>query len=288
MSDLIQNKWSEDAPYCIYKHTSPSGKVYIGQTCRKNLQKRFLYMGIGYKDCPYFWNAIQKYGWNNIKHEILAEGLTKQQADKYEKNLIKQYKDLGISYNVTDGGDGSKGTSFNTNKIPIYKDEIIKRIDKEILKEYLSLGWSIGYPQSIKNKISSTHKFKLCKNTLGKKSIYKGTLNKKVKPEELEKYLSDGWELGVSPNLKEKIRNSVNLTISKKDQCIWIHNEKEYKLIQKYELSEYLAKGWVLGMGNLVKSVKGYRWIHKKNKQLRVPQSKIKEYLNKGWEIGQK
>lgn len=92
--------------YIIYRHTSPSGKVYIGQTCQ-NLIKRS--DGSGYVHCKYFYNAIKKYGWENIKHEVLFEGLTKQEADKKEIELITYYKQLGISYNLTEGGGGLQG-----------------------------------------------------------------------------------------------------------------------------------------------------------------------------------
>lgn len=286
--DLIQSNWSEETPYCIYKHTSPSGKVYIGKTCRENLQKRFLHEGIGYRECSYFWKAIQKYGWDNIKHEILIEGLTKIQADEYEKMFIKEYKKLKISYNLTEGGDGSSGTSFNSGRILIYKDNEIKRINKELLEEYFLLGWSRGYPQSVKNKISETHKVRPNKNTLGKKSIYKGDLMKKVNPSELSEYLNNGWELGIPPNLKNKIKNAVDSTISKKGKTVWIHNENECRLIQQNDLSSYLNCGWYRGMGKQTNSTKGYKWMHKNGERIRVSSNKINEYINNGWELGQK
>ena len=43
----------------IYKHTSPSGKVYIGQTCQKPEHRWD--NGKGYKS-GYFASAIKKYG----------------------------------------------------------------------------------------------------------------------------------------------------------------------------------------------------------------------------------
>ena len=58
--------------YCIYKHTNLiNGKVYIGQTCQLP-EKRFGKNGNGYKGCRYFYNAIECYGWNNFKHEIIS------------------------------------------------------------------------------------------------------------------------------------------------------------------------------------------------------------------------
>lgn len=70
---------SEGNNYCVYKHTSPSGKVYIGQTSINPLDR--WQNGKGYKKQA-FYNAIKKYGWENIKHEILYDNLTKEEATK--------------------------------------------------------------------------------------------------------------------------------------------------------------------------------------------------------------
>ena len=48
--------------YCVYKHTSPNGMVYIGIT-RQNPIKRWM-NGKGYSYNTYFYNAILKYGWS--------------------------------------------------------------------------------------------------------------------------------------------------------------------------------------------------------------------------------
>lgn len=100
--------------WTVYKHISPSGKVYIGITSRE--PKLRWDNGNGYL-CkiknkymqPLFANATIKYGWDNIKHEILFTNLTKLQACEKEIELIRYYKGLGISYNITDGGEGNLG-----------------------------------------------------------------------------------------------------------------------------------------------------------------------------------
>ena len=38
---MKQNNWTSGRPYCIYKHTCPSGNIYIGQTCKENLNERW-------------------------------------------------------------------------------------------------------------------------------------------------------------------------------------------------------------------------------------------------------
>lgn len=92
--------------HCVYKHTSPSGKVYIGVTSVKP-EKRWNH-GFGYTYNSYFWRAIQKYGWDNFDHEILFEGLPRSEAYVLEKDLIQYYKstDPRYGYNITDGGLG--------------------------------------------------------------------------------------------------------------------------------------------------------------------------------------
>jgi len=56
----------------IYKHTSPSGKSYIGQTYQKTAI-RWRTEGKGYIVCSLFYKAIRKYGWENFTHDILEE-----------------------------------------------------------------------------------------------------------------------------------------------------------------------------------------------------------------------
>lgn len=92
--------------YVVYKHTTPNGKVYIGQT-QQDVFARWA-NGKGYT-CHrhgFFWKAIEKYGWNNIKHEILYDNLSKNLADYYEQYFIEVYKstDKRFGYNCQTGG----------------------------------------------------------------------------------------------------------------------------------------------------------------------------------------
>lgn len=47
--------------YTVYRHISPSGKVYIGITSMEP-EKRWGKNGYGYRRQKYFNNAIRKYG----------------------------------------------------------------------------------------------------------------------------------------------------------------------------------------------------------------------------------
>ncbi len=93
--------------YTVYKHINKiNGKVYIGQTAL-NVERRWR-KGKGYK-IGIFKKAIEKYGWDNFEHIIIKDGLSKEEANLLEVSLIKKYKELGICYNITDGGEGACG-----------------------------------------------------------------------------------------------------------------------------------------------------------------------------------
>lgn len=91
--------------YIVYRHTSPSGKVYIGIT-QQHPEQRWQ-GGLGYRHNEYFFRAILKYGWDNFSHEILYSGLDKETASQIEIDLIRAGKcnDKRHGYNITSGGE---------------------------------------------------------------------------------------------------------------------------------------------------------------------------------------
>ena len=93
--------------YTVYKHVSPSGKQYIGIT-KQDVEKRWS-NGEGYKHCSYFYNAIQKYGWDNFEHIILKKNLTLEQANYWESYYIALYHSNNrlYGYNSFSGGNNS-------------------------------------------------------------------------------------------------------------------------------------------------------------------------------------
>jgi group I intron endonuclease len=94
-----------DKEYCVYRHTSPSGKVYIGITCQNPI-RRWAH-GHGYRNNPYFSRAILKYGWDNFTHEVLFSGLSKEDACEKEIELIRFHKSNNedYGYNISSGGE---------------------------------------------------------------------------------------------------------------------------------------------------------------------------------------
>ena len=92
--------------YTVYKHTNvKNGKVYIGITNQPK-EKRWA-NGKGYSHCRKFDNAIKKYGWDAFNHEVVKEGITKEEAVNLEQKLIADNNacDDKYGYNLTSGGE---------------------------------------------------------------------------------------------------------------------------------------------------------------------------------------
>ena len=97
------SKSKEDKVYCIYMHTSPSGKSYIGQT--SNYDARCNNHRSSKTACRAFANAIAKYGWDSFSHSILIDGLSVEKANRYEEFYIKEYNTIVPNgYNLHSGG----------------------------------------------------------------------------------------------------------------------------------------------------------------------------------------
>ena len=100
-------RWKQkdpDALASVYMHTVPNGRIYIGVTCR-DPQVRWQRNGSAYRDAPEFFSDIQKYGWDNIKHEIVFQSKSADEAYAKEEELICEYKEKygDLLYNIAIG-----------------------------------------------------------------------------------------------------------------------------------------------------------------------------------------
>lgn len=145
--------------YKVYKHTTPNGKVYIGITSRKPEYR--WNDGKGYKNNKHFDNAIKKYGWDNIKHEILYDGLEETQAKLMEISLIHYYKsnDPEYGYNITAGGDGLLGYKLSEEaKKKISISNSTRKISDESKEKNRKAHLGKKHTQESINKMKEKHK----------------------------------------------------------------------------------------------------------------------------------
>lgn len=142
--------------WLVYSHTNKiTGKIYIGITS-KSPERRWR-NGEGYIRCKHFYSAIQKYGWDSFEHSILLEGLTEKQAKNEEQKLIRKNKRLGISYNITDGGDGNVGWRMsNETKEKIAKAHSGKKLTEEHKKHIGESGKGRIVSEKTREKISNS------------------------------------------------------------------------------------------------------------------------------------
>lgn len=176
--------------FVVYCHTNKTNnKKYIGITCQE-LNQRFR-NGNGYKRSPYFYSAIQKYGWDNFTHEVLYNDLSETEAKEKEIELIDKLKtkDKKYGYNLTPGGEGYVGEDnpwtgkHHTEEAKRKMSDARKGIPKsEKFKKYMS--------EKLKGrKFSDETRRKMCENHAdfsGENNYWYG---KKRNPELMKKML---------------------------------------------------------------------------------------------------
>lgn len=162
----------EERTFCVYMHTNKiNGKKYIGQTCKKP-SKRWGLNGEKYRTCPHFYNAIYKYGWENFEHEILFDGLTVDEANEKEKELIEFYKsaDDRFGYNIRFGGKNAempesiKKKIGDANRGKRHSEQTREKISQALVGKFLGEN----HPNFGKH-ISEEQKQKLRDANIGKK-----------------------------------------------------------------------------------------------------------------------
>ena len=122
--------------YTVYVHISPNNKYYVGIT--KQSVKRRWHNGTAYRKNTYFYSAIQKYGWDNFQHEIIAEHLTKDEACDFEITLIAALKSGKVA-----------GAALDTYEAetPIFNHDLRNQaLTDETFKELISLDNALVTP----------------------------------------------------------------------------------------------------------------------------------------------
>lgn len=133
MENLINKNINcrENKAFYIYIHTCPNYKCYIGLS--KNPKQRWN-KGEGYKNNTEFYNDIKSFGWDNIKHEIVAKTHYGWIARKIEKDLISKYKKYGKAYNIV---NEDKPIYISQRKIPLRRVAKYSK-DGKLIKIYNS------------------------------------------------------------------------------------------------------------------------------------------------------
>lgn len=88
--DYAKKRMSELHTYTVYMHETPDDKRYIGITSTTPVRR--WNGGLGYSSNMRFYDDIVFFGWNNIKHYIIAEVDDKNLAEEISKCYISRFK----------------------------------------------------------------------------------------------------------------------------------------------------------------------------------------------------
>lgn len=216
----------------IYKITSPSGKVYIGQSI--NIEKRFKEHrnSINQKQTK-LYKSFQKYGYINHKFEIIEECDLEQLNEReiywkqYHLNLVNNDWKLVLFHELYDAGGGPK--SKNT-------------------KQKIGLANSGPKPEGFGLKISrSISQYDLKGNFIKKwnsiteaKQVYSGDITSCCLGKQKT---ASGFIWRYFNNTTDKIEvNLVNKHKNIKKSENWIKNK--YKPVLQYDLEGNFIKEW--------------------------------------------
>lgn len=259
--------------FSVYIHTNIiNNKKYVGITSR-NPKYRW-YNGKGYNHNEYFTNAINKYGWDNFRHDILYTNLTEQEACLKEQELIALYKSNqhNYGYNLESGG-----RYFKVNDLT--KEKISKSLRGRVITN------------EIKQKISNSEKGKVVSKETRKKI---SETNKKRFKDPNERYKCGNSVRGKHPIHSDIHNQHVSEALKGKK---YIHKGNKLKYVKLEELDLYIQKGWKLGKKDKINKIKrtmseikkGGHWIcNKDNKTKYVNSSDLVLYLQQGWQKGRK
>lgn len=191
----------------IYKAEFPNAKFYIGKSKNFESRKMSHFYNSNYKktNSTKMKRAINKYGFDNIKWEIIFESDDIDIINEKEKEYIIFFDSIKNGYNISNGGDGGDTISNNIRKSDIIRQQlkskgidpdkyvvITDELKKEIINDYVD------------NKLS--------RNALVKKySISKQRMSRLLKSENIEINMNKSSEVNTKKFDIEYINKIIEL-----------------------------------------------------------------------------
>lgn len=218
----------------IYKITSPTNKIYIGQST--NISQRFnSYRNYKCKGQSKLYNSLKKYGHEKHKFEITMQ-CSKEELNQFEIYYIELFQTFNSKYglNLQAGGYNGSPSEETRNKIreinlghkhseetkeklrisstgrkhskeTISKMKLVRRTEEYKLNLSIKLkGRKQSEEHNLKNKLSHLG---IKHSEEQKQKISIGNKNKKRSSESIERYRQAA--LNRSPEHKENIRLSI-------------------------------------------------------------------------------
>ena len=227
--------------YTVYKLTDPQGKIYIG--CTGSSVKRRWGRGKNYQKGSPIRVAIDRYGWESFRHEILCENLTKEEAEKKENWFVEYYDSMDPlkGYNRVTGG-AIKGARMSaaakeanrrtTLKLYAEKPEI-----KEKIREKVKAGYAEHPERGIRHGKLMQEYWKdpgyRARNREVQRKIYAGNFER---ADRLRRIRKKNWE--EHPERREAYRKLMQEYLSKPENRTFVESDKRAKPVICVETGE--------------------------------------------------
>lgn len=112
----------------IYKITSPSGRIYIGQTINaKKRHNSYKNLDISCKNQSKLYLSLQKYGYEAHKVEWLVVIDDRDQLNILETFFIRKFNSMNDGLNCTEGGDSRIWSEESKQKLSQLKKGIKRK-----------------------------------------------------------------------------------------------------------------------------------------------------------------
>ena len=177
----------------IYKITSPSNKIYIGQSI--DIEKRFqTHKKLRSNKSILLYNSLKKYGVDNHKFEIIetCEMSELNKKERYYQELYMSTGEKGLNLLLTKTDDLSGKRSLETCKKissaqmgksrPKHSEETKEKLRK------INLGKKDTLEVRLKKSLSAKNKPKYSEQAKLNMSLGQKKLNKKISEEQKEKF----------------------------------------------------------------------------------------------------
>lgn len=217
----------------IYKITSPSNRIYIGQSI--NIEKRFYnYKSLSCKSQTIIYNSFTKYGVNNHMFEVIEECSTEllNERERYWQDYYDVVSEKGLNCLLTK-------TTDKNGKLSKETIDKIKKNRKGIPSKFKdSVSRSLNISNSLTGKkLSEKHK----------RSLSIAQTGLKRSPESIKKSSDSRKGLKFGDDFKEKVRKRQT---GKTNSCAKIVLNTETGIFYETAIEAAASIGWTYNRMN--------------------------------------
>lgn len=174
--------------------------------------------------------------WSKLREKALHHPKSPEHVEKFRQTLKAKGMKRSPEHIEKMSRKGMIAVNDGEHSCLIYPDQ---------LQEYLDKGWVRGRTQKVKEKLSNAHRG-LSGTSTGRKVIHFGEKERKVKPEEIQAFLDQGWSLGRAEGFAA--RHAVKMEGKFSTGRIRIRKDGIGRVVKPEDLQSYLDQGWKLGI----------------------------------------